>query len=700
MQQPKVFISYSHDSEEHKRAVLSLSDSLRSRGIDCTIDQYEESPPAGWAHWSYSRVEEADFVLVICTETYHRRFRLEEESGKGEGAKWEGVIITQHLYNTLGRHNKFIPVVFEPEDERHIPLPLSGSTKYVLSRPGDDENLYRRLTGQPKVLKPPLGEREVLPPEAPQQTFPSHAAELQPDPATTVPSRPAVAAADTDAGPLITIHAGLQPPSIKEISPPVEDFVGREELVEKLLAAAEKQRRIVLYGVGGIGKTELARLLADRLSAIWPAQLYFDLRGTEPEHDRPPAAEVMFRVVRRFEPKYKRPKSNEELAGRYHSVLHKNPALLLLDNAADGRQVEPLARLPKSCILLVTSRSRIVLSGAVYEALPFISDEDASELLLKIAPRIGPDAPSIAGMCGGIPLALRLAAGALAEQVALCAREYIERLKEANERLKLLEASIQVSYNLLSAEQQRLWRVLSVFPETFDRGAASAVWNSDVKTAQDVLSAVLEPRSLVMWDSQSNRFRLHELLRLFADNCLDDEERNEVARRHASYYAEILAQRSAPTGKRLALFDAEQANIGAGFKWACARINEDVGSARLCSNYVLAGRDVLHSRLKPGDMLEWARAAKEAAQLINDLAAESHHTGFEGLARADLGNLREAIECYKRQLEIAQRINDLESVCTALLRLGSDYRLSKELTLAREFLTKCIEVASRIGDSS
>jgi len=47
----KVFISYSHDSDQHKDRVLTLSDRLRADGIDCTIDQYETFPPEGWARW-------------------------------------------------------------------------------------------------------------------------------------------------------------------------------------------------------------------------------------------------------------------------------------------------------------------------------------------------------------------------------------------------------------------------------------------------------------------------------------------------------------------------------------------------------------------------------------------------------------------------------------------------------------------------
>jgi hypothetical protein len=65
---PKVFVSYSHDSPEHMERVLELSDRLRREGVDCHTDQYEESPPEGWARWCDDQVEDAEFVLVVCTE--------------------------------------------------------------------------------------------------------------------------------------------------------------------------------------------------------------------------------------------------------------------------------------------------------------------------------------------------------------------------------------------------------------------------------------------------------------------------------------------------------------------------------------------------------------------------------------------------------------------------------------------------------
>lgn len=158
----KVFISYSHDSPEHMERVLRLSDRLRRDGIDCIIDQYETSPRQGWPLWTLIQTEEARFVLVVCTEIYHRRVRGKGEPGKGLGAKWEGAIITQELHDSEANNDKFIPLQFSSEGSAHIPVYLRGAERYVLD--DDYEDLYRHITNQPKYLKPALGARRSMPP--------------------------------------------------------------------------------------------------------------------------------------------------------------------------------------------------------------------------------------------------------------------------------------------------------------------------------------------------------------------------------------------------------------------------------------------------------------------------------------------------------------------------------------------------------
>ena len=79
----EVFISYSWDSTEHIHSVLQLSNRLRADGIDCVLDQYEDSPPEGWPRWMDRKIRDAKFVLMVCTETYYKRVMGDEDTGKG-----------------------------------------------------------------------------------------------------------------------------------------------------------------------------------------------------------------------------------------------------------------------------------------------------------------------------------------------------------------------------------------------------------------------------------------------------------------------------------------------------------------------------------------------------------------------------------------------------------------------------------------
>lgn len=159
---PKVFISYSHDSDAHRSNVLALSNRLRDEGLDCHIDQYETSPPEGWPDWMLNQLEAAEFVLLVCTEIYYRRFRKKEAPGTGKGVKWEGAVITLTLYDSEVLNQKFIPVVFAAADRQYVPEILRGTTSYDLTSDYEYQRLYRRLTGQ-SIEKPELREIKVLP---------------------------------------------------------------------------------------------------------------------------------------------------------------------------------------------------------------------------------------------------------------------------------------------------------------------------------------------------------------------------------------------------------------------------------------------------------------------------------------------------------------------------------------------------------
>lgn len=176
----KIFISYSHDSAEHMEKTLRLSNRLRNDGIDSYIDQYQMSPPEGWARFTMREVHEADFVLVVCTEIYHRRSLGYEEKGVGLGVKWESAIIVQELYESEANNTKVIPVILSPEDAGHVPVFLRGTTLYHLYTEEGYTKLYHRLTNRPETRQEELGGLKPLPPVKPGVPEPLELSQLRP----------------------------------------------------------------------------------------------------------------------------------------------------------------------------------------------------------------------------------------------------------------------------------------------------------------------------------------------------------------------------------------------------------------------------------------------------------------------------------------------------------------------------------------
>jgi hypothetical protein len=170
---PKVFVSYSHDSLEHRTNVWNLAKRLRSDGIDAVIDQYVPAPEQGFPRWMEDQIDSADFVLLVCTEVYSRRVRGREEPGKGHGVMWEANLIYQHIYDDGTHNSKFIPVLFKTGNTSHIPKPLRAFAYYRVDTDEGYESLYRRISSQPSWLPPPIGKLKTFPSEIPTESSPA-----------------------------------------------------------------------------------------------------------------------------------------------------------------------------------------------------------------------------------------------------------------------------------------------------------------------------------------------------------------------------------------------------------------------------------------------------------------------------------------------------------------------------------------------
>jgi tetratricopeptide (TPR) repeat protein len=490
---------------------------------------------------------------------------------------------------------------------------------------------------------------------------------------------------------------------LKQLPTPPRDFTGRAAELEELRLALMQGGATIsgVQGMGGVGKTALALVLAHEFTDLYPdAQIYLDLKGVSPQPLSP--VEVMWHVVSSFHPDMKRP-DDAELPAWYSDLLNRHRALLFYDNAKDDAQIEPLLP-PPHCLLLVTSRRHFQVPKMFHKNLEEMTEADAEALLLEIAPRINTDAAAIAKQCGYLPLALRLAASALHKSRALSPADLLRRLQDKRKRVALVEASFGLSYELLSDELQQRWRTLAVFPADFDAPAAAALWQTEVDAAKDSLME-LEEYSLLDWEEPTARYALHDLARDFADTRLNTPEREHAGFLHASHYLQILStanelflQGNEAIAGGLSLFDNERINIEAGQAWAAARFADPEWSAHLCNRYPVIGVYVLSLRQHPRDFIRWNEAALSAARQIKDRATEGTHLGNLGTAYADLGEQRRAIECYQQQLVITREINDRRGEGNALGNMGVAYKNLGEMRQAIEFYEQALVIDREIGD--
>jgi hypothetical protein len=104
-----VFISYAHESDEHRDRVLELARALLRVGWDVRLDRYVGHPDGGWPRWMANQIEEADRILCICTATYRERFEGDQARG-GLGVCWEGYLLSGMLYRLRSKRRNVIPV--------------------------------------------------------------------------------------------------------------------------------------------------------------------------------------------------------------------------------------------------------------------------------------------------------------------------------------------------------------------------------------------------------------------------------------------------------------------------------------------------------------------------------------------------------------------------------------------------------------
>ena len=500
------------------------------------------------------------------------------------------------------------------------------------------------------------------------------------------------------------------------------DMTGRVADAAKLetaLLAGGTASICALGGMGGVGKTTLAVEVAHRMgAAAFPDGIWMlDMRGL----DDPPreATDAMSELLLAFESGRKLP---EDPSGLYRAELSGRKMLLILDNARDADQVTPLLP-PDPVAVMVTSRRHVDLGGELVD-LDVLPRDEAIELLKKelrgqkVGGRAVSDAElgELAALCGDLPLAISVVAAALRGRKLATAEKFIKELgKSRSEGLARALEVLGRSLELLAAEDAALharFLALSIMKASFTTDAAAALWACEAGEAEAALEGLCE-RSLLQLASGAAegdgppRLVMHDLLREAAEKRLGEEAGSEARLRHARFFYDLLArcqdlylEGGEKVLEGLALFDRERAHIEAGQAHVAglAKAGDKGEAARLAFGYPNAGAYVLGIRLHGRERITWLDVAVTAARAVGDKQAEGNALGNLGLAWADLGEPRKAIDYFEQHLTLAREIKDRRGEGNALGNLGIAWKNLGEPRKAIDYHEQALVVSREIKD--
>jgi tetratricopeptide (TPR) repeat protein len=446
--------------------------------------------------------------------------------------------------------------------------------------------------------------------------------------------------------------------------------------------------------MAGAGKTALAVHAAHRLAGRFPdGQFFVPLHAHTPgQRLVDPADALASLLLTAGAAAQQIPPGLEARAARWRDFAAGKKILLLLDDAAGHQQVEPLLPGTACSLVLITSRRRLTaLEDATVLSVDTLTPADAAALLVRLAgrPDLGPDAEAageIARLCGYLPLAIGMLARQLRHHPARTGAELAADLASARDRLAVMHAenlsvaaAFDLSYQELTADQQRLFRRLGLAPgPDIDAYAAAALDDISVGTARSRLDGLYDNHLIT--EPQAGRYLLHDLLREYARALADgddDTESQAAVGRVVSYYAHVAAAAS----KHIATWTTAGGRPPPGGPPAHA--------PRLATQQEAAA---------------WLEAERSNLFVTVSDAAEAlpQHaiaiaTAMGGFLRAS-GRWDQAAAQYQKALSAARRAGDRPGQAGTLDELGLLQQLTGDYAAATATLAQAAALYAELGD--
>lgn len=545
-------------------------------------------------------------------------------------------------------------------------------------------------------------------------------------------------------------------------------FIGREREcaeVERLLA---KTRLLTVLGAGGSGKTRLSLRVGDELLLEYPGGVWFvDLAPVADEALLPRAVGAALRI---------REETGGDLVGTILTHLTSRKVLLILDNcehlvAAVAQFVEQVLSQCPDVTIFATSREALELYGEIAWSLPglalppekvvqparllryeavvlFVERASASSPKFRLTATNGACVARICRRLDGVPLALELAAA----WMSVLSPEQIEQRLEARfkfltrgsrtalPRQQTLKGALDWSYELLTNDEQVLWRRLSVFAGGFTLETVESVCADEMLPTDAVLEAIfgLVRKSILLRDSSSEeRYRILETIREYGlERLMEADELTTFRLRHLQHFT-ALAEEAEPHLRGpdqkawLDRLEVEHPNLRAALREPgdgelALHLAAAIFWFWLVRGYLPEGLHFLTNLLQGCEQQD-TKLLAQAHRAAGILAMQLHHreeaeqhfliaqkmylqNGLESEAAtitANLGinashqNRLEIAEAYLNSaMEHYRRVNDEPRLCQTLINTGVVHFRKSNYELSINHFNESLSLSSKLNDSN